>query len=506
MWNERRLARRAARGDPDAFASIFRHYEQDLYRYCVAILGDRQDAQDALQNTMVKALAALPGERREIELRPWLYRVAHNESVELRRRQRPLEPLEDGLPAPGAGLEQTAGDRARLRELLADIGRLPERQRGALVMRELAGLDFAAIATALDTTPQAARQVLYEARRGLQQMKAGREMECDAVTALLSEQDGRAGRRRDIRAHLRDCPECRHFAEAIRTRSRTLASISPLPALAAAAIVKGAVGGSGAAGAAGGGASTGAAGLAGGAAVKAATTGAILKSAAGIVAVVAVSAVAVDHAQLFQGGGPSAGAARGQATVATGAATVADPAARRTPADGGSGASAAPQAGKAQRLEKRARDTDAKGTGAREAALLAGAHVAAKNATAVAHGAPTESPGATRASAAAEAPATQRAHPTHPTHPEHARGRASSAHPGHPHPSHPSHPPRPARPPRPEPPARPAQAPHPEATARPETTSSQTPPAAPEPASVPVQPPETSAPVVTPEPPGRSGR
>ena len=70
MRDERRLARRAARGDRDAFTAIFRRFQQDLYRYCVAILGNPEDAQDALQNTMVKALGALPGERREIELKP----------------------------------------------------------------------------------------------------------------------------------------------------------------------------------------------------------------------------------------------------------------------------------------------------------------------------------------------------------------------------------------------------------------------------------------------------
>ena len=56
-----RLAQRAAKGDERAFAAIFRRYHQNLYRYCLAIVGDSQDAQDALQNTMVKVLRALPG-------------------------------------------------------------------------------------------------------------------------------------------------------------------------------------------------------------------------------------------------------------------------------------------------------------------------------------------------------------------------------------------------------------------------------------------------------------
>src|SRR4051794_10293935 len=78
--SDERLARRATGGDEQALGAIFERYQQELYRFCLGLLGEPQDAQDALQNTMVKALRALPGEKREIALRPWLYRVAHNEA------------------------------------------------------------------------------------------------------------------------------------------------------------------------------------------------------------------------------------------------------------------------------------------------------------------------------------------------------------------------------------------------------------------------------------------
>ncbi|HKZ13378.1 MAG TPA: RNA polymerase sigma factor, partial [Solirubrobacterales bacterium] len=297
MRSERWLTKRAARGDREAFAAIFRRHQQDLYRYCVAILGDPDDAQDALQNTMVKALRALPGERREIALKPWLFRIAHNEAIELRRRERPTESLADvELPA-GASLEQLAAERGRLRELLADLAVLPERQRGALVMRELAGFDFEQIGAALQTTPAAARQTLYEARRGLREMGEGREMRCDAVTAILSDGDGRVARRRDIRAHLRGCPDCRAFAEEIRSRGETLAAIAPLPALAAAAVIKGALATSA------GSAAGAAAGV--GAAAKVGSTATLVKSAIGVIAIVAVGTVAADRAHVIHLGGPA---------------------------------------------------------------------------------------------------------------------------------------------------------------------------------------------------------
>ncbi len=471
MWNDRRLARRAARGDRDAFAAIFERYQQDLYRYCVAVLGDEQDAQDALQNTMVKALGALPGERRTIELKPWLYRVAHNESIELRRRARPTAPLADELPVLAAGPEQRAADRDRLRDLLADIAELPERHRGALVMRELAGLDFEEIAAALGTSTGAARQVLYEARRSLQQMTDGREMECDAVTALLSERDGRVARRRDLRAHLRDCPECRRFADGIGSRSETLAGIAPLPAVAVAAMAKGALTGTAAGGGAqaagsgavaGGGASTvgsgavaggstGGAGVAAGAVAKVASTGAILKSTAAIVAVLGVSAVAVDHGSLLHSGGSSANGGDGRPAVVRGNSDSHGGAAPRV-----GDARHVAVAGVSRRFFHRAGTVEVglsaptHGRAATAGPTATGgseAHAHSRSLHADTHG----RGGSTRNGAAAQQP-TQAAHPEHPEHPAHPTHPTQTAHASHPahpvqtnarpaaHPNHPAHP------------------------------------------------------------------
>ena len=206
------LVREASRGDERALEKIYRDYHQPLYRFCLAIVGNPQDAQGALQNTMVKMLRALPGEKRSIALKPWLYRIAHNESIDLLRRRRPEVSLEASEPKVGEELAVKVAARQRLRQLIADLDALPERQRETLLMREAAGLSFDEIGVALETSAAVARQTLYEARLGLRQMDAGREMECEAVTKALSNGDGRVRRRRDVRAHLRDCGHCRAFA------------------------------------------------------------------------------------------------------------------------------------------------------------------------------------------------------------------------------------------------------------------------------------------------------
>jgi RNA polymerase sigma factor (sigma-70 family) len=275
--SDARLARLAAAGDERAFAAIYDRYHQEIYRYCRAILGSHHEAQDALQSTMANALRALPGEQREIKLRPWLYRVARNESISLLRRRQPVaESVEDSLP------HQLSADaefesRERLRTLVADLSSLPERQRSALVMRELSGLSHEEIAGVLGISPAGARQVVYETRVALQELEEGRAMECEVVRKALSDGDRRVLRGRRLRAHLRGCRGCADFQAAIETRPGDLGLLAPpLPAVAASGILAALAGG----GTAGVGGGTLAAGGLGAGAFGAKTLGIVVASAA----------------------------------------------------------------------------------------------------------------------------------------------------------------------------------------------------------------------------------
>ena len=289
-----RLARLATRGDSRAFEAIFERYHQELYRYCRAILGDAEEAQDALQGTMASALRSLPGDGREIALRPWLYRVAHNEAISILRHRAThwdSERLSEQQVAPGADSEAEA--RERLRDLVADLDALPDRQRGALVMRELSGLSYAQIGAALASSAGAARQAVYEARVALQELKAGREMECEGVRRALSERDGRVLRGRRLRAHLRACETCRDFHTGISRRRSDLQALSPpLPALAASGLLTTILGQAGAGGAGAGAAVGGGAGVAGMAGTGIAGSAAV--KGASLVAAVVVGAGAMD--------------------------------------------------------------------------------------------------------------------------------------------------------------------------------------------------------------------
>ncbi|HEX7244043.1 MAG TPA: sigma-70 family RNA polymerase sigma factor [Solirubrobacterales bacterium] len=326
-----------------ALTSAYRRHHQAIYRYCLAIVGNPDDAQEALQNTMVKALRALEGERREIKLKPWLYRIAHNESIELLRKRRDVEAIDPEAASSGNGLAETAEQRERLRHLLADLRELPDRQRAALVMRELGGLGFDQIGEAFDTSKAVARQTVYEARLGLRELEAGREMGCEEVMHRLSNADGRVARRRDIRAHLRTCPDCRAFRDGIGQRQRDLAALSPLPVAVSAATLQAVFGGKG-------GAAVGA-GLAGtGGAGQAVATSVVLKSAATIAAVTAIGVGVADRDGLIDLGltGDARHPADVRSVTGTTATELAEPAPgpasdrHEAPVDGGDADAPAP--------------------------------------------------------------------------------------------------------------------------------------------------------------------
>ena len=283
MLSDDRLVRMAAEGSSAAFSVIYRRYHQPLYRYCRSILGDEHEAADALQSAMLRAMRALEGERREIALKPWLFRIAHNEAISVVRRRRPDQPLEHAADV--AATEADPETRQRLRDLIADLDRLVPRQRSALVMRELNGLSFEEIAAVLDTTPNAVKTTVYEARQALNEIEAGRDMPCEEIRMKLSDGDRRMLRGRAVRAHLAACADCECFAHELRKRPARLAAIAPpLPAPAAAAILASLFGGGG---------SGGVAALAGGSAAGLGAGAALKLGAAGVLAI-GVGTVAIE--------------------------------------------------------------------------------------------------------------------------------------------------------------------------------------------------------------------
>ena len=232
------------------------------------MLPHRQDAEDALQDIFVRAYSGLRANHRELALRAWLYRVAHNRCIdELRRPSPPPPEVMELLRAPASDPIAEADRRESLRRLIADVRRLPEQQRSALLMRELGGMSYADMANALGVTVPAVKSLLVRARLALGQALAARDTACSEIRdELVLSHDRGVRPNATARRHMRDCPGCREFRHQIRGVSRRFAAIvptlGPLGVLANALGVGGAGGG-----AAGGAVAAGAGGAAGGSAV-----------------------------------------------------------------------------------------------------------------------------------------------------------------------------------------------------------------------------------------------
>lgn len=230
-------------GHDEAFRVIHDRYRQRLFAYTRQMLpGSRQDAEDALQDVFVRAYAGLRANDRELALRAWLYRVAHNRCVdELRRPAPPAPEVLELVRTPHADPIAEAERRESLQRLIADVRRLPEQQRSALLMRELGGMSYVELAGALSVSVPAVKSLLVRARVSLAAAAEARETDCAEIRAeLVSAHDRRVRPNAMARRHLRDCAGCREFRAEIRGVSRQFAAL--VPALGPAALIANSLG------------------------------------------------------------------------------------------------------------------------------------------------------------------------------------------------------------------------------------------------------------------------
>lgn len=277
-------------GNDDAFRVIHDRYRSRLLAYIRQMLArSNPDAEDVLQDVFVRAYAGLQANGRELSLRPWLYRIAHNRCVDELRR--PVPPVRESLElAPVAVSDPVLESEKResLRRLIIDIRRLPDQQRSALLMREMSGMAYTEIADVLGLSVPAVKSLLVRARISLAAASAARDTACHQIRNELAEAHERGVRPSGLaRRHLHDCSGCREYRSELRGVSRQLAALTPvLGPLGVLARLIGAGSGAGGGAAAGG---TGSGVLAAGGAASAGST--VLGVAATHVAAVVAAAV-----------------------------------------------------------------------------------------------------------------------------------------------------------------------------------------------------------------------
>lgn len=163
----------AQRGDRQAFTRIVERYWDRLYRWLYQLTRDRHRAEDLTQETFLKALAGLDSFRLGTNFRAWLFRIGHNNFVNLKRSDRKRGPLlPEDVPSQVVTAPEEAADREALRLVAEAIGALPIEYRSALLLRAEDGLSFREIAEILQTTEETARWRVFKARQKLMKMLA----------------------------------------------------------------------------------------------------------------------------------------------------------------------------------------------------------------------------------------------------------------------------------------------------------------------------------------------
>jgi RNA polymerase sigma factor (sigma-70 family) len=297
LRSDEQLVRLFRGGSEEAFRVIHDRYRARLHAYARQMLsGSSPDAEDALQDVWVRAYGALRADDREVSLRAWLYRVAHNRCVdELRRPPPPPPETLELLRPPGSDPSATTEQREALQRLVQDIQRLPAQQRSALLMREIVGMSYQDLAGALDVTVPAVKSLLVRARIGLAQASEARDTACAEIRAELAGARERGVRANGVaRRHLHDCADCRDYRHELRATQARFRALAP--ALGPGALVAKLLGIGGSGAAAGGSAGAGATGGAAAAGAVAIGGGSLGVSASHVAAVVAVAVVGAGSA------------------------------------------------------------------------------------------------------------------------------------------------------------------------------------------------------------------
>src|SRR5580692_2037913 len=231
LQSDERLIALTRRGQHAAFEALCSRYQSRLLSFCRHMLGSREDAEDVLQEVFAAAFNAVLADEREINVRPWLYRIARNRSLNHLRRASAVGV--DSMDVHFADHGMSTGDRVikreSFRQLLSDVQDLPETQRTALLLREIDALSYEQIAHAMETTVPSVKSLLVRARISLAEAAEARKLSCAEVRMELGEvAEGLTKLSAPARRHVRSCENCRFFKKQLKENNHALAAILPV--------------------------------------------------------------------------------------------------------------------------------------------------------------------------------------------------------------------------------------------------------------------------------------
>src|SRR5881409_4440526 len=232
LQSDERLVGLTRRGNQAAFESLVARYQARLLAFCRHMLGSREDAEDVLQEVFAAAFNAMVADERPINVRPWLYRIARNRSLNHLRRHQAIgvDSMDVHLAENGTTTADKVHRREEFHQLMGDVQELPETQRTALLLREIDALSYEQIAEAMETTVPSVKSLLVRARMSLAEAAEARLLTCEEVRIELGEVAEGLQRRPGalVRRHLRTCERCSMFKGQLNETSKALTAVLPV--------------------------------------------------------------------------------------------------------------------------------------------------------------------------------------------------------------------------------------------------------------------------------------
>ena len=231
LQSDEKLVALTRRGQHAAFETLFSRYQSRLLSFCRHMLSSKEDAEDVLQEVFTAAFNAILTDEREINVRPWLYRIARNRSLNHLRRASAVgvDSMDIHFAEGGISTGEKVLRRESFRQLISDVQQLPETQRTALLLREIDALSYDQIAHAMETTVPSVKSLLVRARISLAEAAEARKLSCEEVRLELGEAaEGLVKLGAPARRHVRDCERCHDFKKHLKANNHALAAIFPV--------------------------------------------------------------------------------------------------------------------------------------------------------------------------------------------------------------------------------------------------------------------------------------
>jgi len=233
------LVQKAVNGNRKAFTTLFNRYFQSVYNFALMLSRDPALAEDLTQEAFIRAHANLDRLGPPWNFRAWIFRLTRNYFIDLTRKDRNVDPLEEDTPvrSEGPGPEKETMSREAAYRVQSTLNKLSSQHREILVLRELNQFSYSEIGEILAIGDSNVKVSLHRARAafqesfGIQLLLEDPEGECKEVTPLLGalhDNEELLDREQFVRDHLKVCPECRERRQMLISQSVALGAFIPV--------------------------------------------------------------------------------------------------------------------------------------------------------------------------------------------------------------------------------------------------------------------------------------